>query len=256
VEGKLGALIGLSTYSVKLGKESDWTKGKAANGMFSISETRLGHLSASDRVKLRRHNMVHLTRIYPKGLRFGSSNYDPSLGWNTGCQLVALNWQTWDLGMQQLRAFFSMNGNCGYVLKPRWMLGDPCIATESQPLRFVVRLYRGGLLPSQKGDKIDPYVVVRVCGWDSDEFRTKAVQDNGFDPEWNEGHEFSLADPDLDVIQFELKDKDTLVDDRIAFGAMPVKGMRTGFRWVQLREPKEGKEIAGAFLMCFFKLCQ
>ena len=35
--------------------------------------------------------------------------------------MVALNFQTNDLPMQLNRALFSLNGNCGYVLKPLWM---------------------------------------------------------------------------------------------------------------------------------------
>lgn len=38
--------------------------------------------------------------------------------WYSGCQLVALNFQTFDKGMQLNDAWFRMNGNCGYVLKP------------------------------------------------------------------------------------------------------------------------------------------
>ena len=33
-------------------------------------------------------------RTYPKGTRFDSSNYDPTLLWGCGVQMVALNFQT------------------------------------------------------------------------------------------------------------------------------------------------------------------
>lgn len=32
--------------------------------------------------------------------------------------MVALNWQTYDLGLEINTAFFQRNGRCGYVLKP------------------------------------------------------------------------------------------------------------------------------------------
>jgi len=35
--------------------------------------------------------------------------------WNTGCQMVALNFQTPDLAMQLNQGKFEYNGNCGYV---------------------------------------------------------------------------------------------------------------------------------------------
>ena len=34
------------------------------------------------------------SRIYPKGTRLDSSNYNPVPFWNVGSQLVALNYQT------------------------------------------------------------------------------------------------------------------------------------------------------------------
>ena len=41
-----------------------------------------------------RYNKQQLSRIYPKGTRVDSSNYNPQVFWNAGCQLVALNFQT------------------------------------------------------------------------------------------------------------------------------------------------------------------
>ena len=41
--------------------------------------------------------------------------------WNVGCQLVALNFQTPDLGMQLNHGKFEYNNRCGYLLKPEIM---------------------------------------------------------------------------------------------------------------------------------------
>lgn len=35
-----------------------------------------------------------ISRVYPKGQRMDSSNYDPMPMWNAGSQLVSLNYQT------------------------------------------------------------------------------------------------------------------------------------------------------------------
>lgn len=35
-----------------------------------------------------------MSRIYPKGSRVDSSNYNPQVFWNVGCQMVSLNFQT------------------------------------------------------------------------------------------------------------------------------------------------------------------
>ena len=40
-----------------------------------------------------RYNTRQLSRIYPGGARVDSSNLDPRVHWNAGCQVVALNFQ-------------------------------------------------------------------------------------------------------------------------------------------------------------------
>lgn len=40
------------------------------------------------------YNRKALSRIYPKGQRVDSSNYDPYQLWLHGCHMVALNFQT------------------------------------------------------------------------------------------------------------------------------------------------------------------
>lgn len=39
-----------------------------------------------------------MSRVYPKGQRMDSSNYDPLPMWNAGCQMVSLNYQTGGMG--------------------------------------------------------------------------------------------------------------------------------------------------------------
>lgn len=45
-------------------------------------------------VELLTYNQKGLTRVYPKGQRVDSSNYDPFRLWLCGSQMVALNFQT------------------------------------------------------------------------------------------------------------------------------------------------------------------
>ncbi|KAF8331170.1 PLC-like phosphodiesterase [Amanita rubescens] len=68
--------------------------------------------------ELIKHNQTHLTRIYPKGTRVNSSNYQPHRYWAAGAQLAAINWQTFDLGYMINQSMFQRNGKSGYVLKP------------------------------------------------------------------------------------------------------------------------------------------
>jgi phosphatidylinositol phospholipase C, delta len=62
------------------------------------------------------HASHHLRRIFPKGTRISSSNLDPSQFWRTGSQVVSLNWQRYDRGMQMNEGLFA--GTPGWVLKP------------------------------------------------------------------------------------------------------------------------------------------
>ena len=58
--------------------------------MCSFSEPRTFKLllSGDDGFKqFRKYNQHVLSRIYPKGTRFDSSNYDPILPWLAGCQV-------------------------------------------------------------------------------------------------------------------------------------------------------------------------
>jgi phosphatidylinositol phospholipase C delta len=95
-----------------------------ANQMSSFPEGKTIKLVKSALPAFVRHNRRQLSRIYPFGGRFDSSNYDPIPGWAAGAQLVALNFQTIDQGMQYNLGKFADNGCCGYVLKPPHMISD------------------------------------------------------------------------------------------------------------------------------------
>jgi len=63
--------------------------------MFSLPETRVEKLLTKQRgAQLLKSNLKCLSRVYPKGQRVDSSNYDQTAMWNCGCQLAALNYQT------------------------------------------------------------------------------------------------------------------------------------------------------------------
>ena len=92
--------------------------------------------------KWREYNTYHMSRIYPKGIRTDSSNYNPLVSssralavavkrhtlnnqfaieqpaWYAGCQLVALNYQTEDSSMALNVARFRENGRSGYIPRP------------------------------------------------------------------------------------------------------------------------------------------
>ena len=90
----------------------------AASHVVSLGERRANKLMKESLHDLILHTRTHLLRAYPAGMRFTSSNYSPLPYWAAGVQLVALNWQTFDLGAELNAAFFQRNGRSGYILKP------------------------------------------------------------------------------------------------------------------------------------------
>ncbi|SNX87300.1 related to PLC1 -1-phosphatidylinositol-4,5-bisphosphate phosphodiesterase [Melanopsichium pennsylvanicum] len=161
----------------------------AAQHMVSLSEkTALKIIrDPNSNEALIKHNRNHLTRVYPSMISFArlhaSRNFVPLDMWATGCQLVALNWQTADLGFELNQAMFSRNGRCGYVLKPtalrtkeqgKTLLGkavrfrlDLCIVSAQQ----LPKKSKSGSGKDKDKDKgssqdsrepIDPFVVVSL----------------------------------------------------------------------------------------------
>ena len=90
--------------------------------MCSLAEHSLKDAAAKVPEELARHTSTRIVRVYPNGTRTDSSNYDPCVGWSLGCQMVCMNYQTWDLWMRLNHARFgSLNGGCGYILKPAYL---------------------------------------------------------------------------------------------------------------------------------------
>ena len=102
-----------------------------ANQMSSFPEGKTLKLAKTALTAFISHNSRQLSRIYPFGGRIDSSNYDPTPGWAAGAQLVALNFQTIDKGMQYNLGKFADNGGCGYVLKPPHMISSDAPAEPS-----------------------------------------------------------------------------------------------------------------------------
>nr|XP_018267148.1 phosphatidylinositol phospholipase C, delta [Kwoniella dejecticola CBS 10117]OBR89306.1 phosphatidylinositol phospholipase C, delta [Kwoniella dejecticola CBS 10117] len=83
---------------------------------FSVSERTASKIVRENKQDWIKHNFNHISRVYPRGTRLTSSNYDPTIAWSAGCQLVALNWQTLDEGSLLNHAMFHASN--GYILKP------------------------------------------------------------------------------------------------------------------------------------------
>lgn len=66
----------------------------APEHIFSLSENSANKLVKASMTDLVKHNQTHMVRIYPKGTRVNSTNFEPHRYWAAGAQVVAINWQT------------------------------------------------------------------------------------------------------------------------------------------------------------------
>ncbi|KDN52167.1 PLC-like phosphodiesterase [Tilletiaria anomala UBC 951] len=116
----------------------------APEHMISFSERTAFKYVRSAPDDLIKHNRSHLSRIYPSMSSIArlhqSANFLPHHLWAIGCQLVALNWQTADLGMELNQAMFIRNGRCGYVLKPEGLREKELVKSKGQRIRLAVDL--------------------------------------------------------------------------------------------------------------------
>ncbi|KND00834.1 phosphatidylinositol phospholipase C [Spizellomyces punctatus DAOM BR117] len=208
--------------------------------MCSLSEKKSLALLQRQKKEYIDHTKRYLTRIYPAGIRVNSSNYDPLPHWQVGAQMVAMNYQTFDKGMQLNHAMFNLNGRCGYVLKPSFLRrGQPAVSPV--PVMLNVKIISGQQLPKPKDSTgstvIDPYVEVEIVGSEVDtaRFRTRAINNNGFNPMWKEEFRFIITDRELAFLRFSIFDMDVkLTNDFIGSYTIPVQSLKQGYRHVPL----------------------
>lgn len=226
--------------------------------MHSFSESKVRTLCKTFKSrKWTVYNQTHMTRTYPSGKRVDSSNYNPMLAWSTGCQLVALNFQTPDPFLRINDGRFRENGGCGYVLKPSTLMMKDDVA-EPATMRLSLRVLSASCLPKPKGQKrgecIDPYVKVTLFDVKENEERdiitpetTNVVSSNGFFPIWNqEKFTFKVENTSVAILQLNVWDKDVgTKDDFIASAAVPIRCLRPGIRSVRLYDSNNTR--SGAF---------
>lgn len=92
--------------------------------MSSFSEAKAEKLFQNNIQTFIKYHRRQISRVYPKGQRLDSSNYNPMPYWHVGSQMVALNYQTPDKPMQINVAKFRDNGRCGYILKPKFLQNE------------------------------------------------------------------------------------------------------------------------------------
>ncbi|KAG7191294.1 Phospholipase C [Scheffersomyces spartinae] len=196
---------------------------KTFNHIFSFGEKAINKMLKDPEklASLDKHNRKFMSRVYPSGLRFSSSNFIPLIYWNHGCQMVATNWQTYDLGQQINESMFDAYDRMGYVLKPNELLKPVMKKTlrrtsSHRKTKFSINIISAHQLPKlstnekstldsncqnehqpghyECGSIASPSVQLEFYGtdkleWDKDsnsQSRTATIQQNGFNPVWNE----------------------------------------------------------------------
>lgn len=190
-------------------------------------------------------NKRQFTRVYPKATRVDSSNYIPQVFWNAGCQMVALNFQTLDLGMQLNMGFFDYNNRSGYLLKPDLMrrpdrVLDPFTETTVDGIiagTVSVTVISGQFLSERRGNT---FVEVEMYGLPVDTLRrkrTKVAQSNGINPTFdNKPFVFKkVVMPDLAHVRIAAYEEVGRSNRLIGYRILPLTGLRPGYRHLPLR---------------------
>uniref|UniRef100_A0A8C5A8A5 Phosphoinositide phospholipase C n=1 Tax=Gadus morhua TaxID=8049 RepID=A0A8C5A8A5_GADMO len=227
--------------------------------VLSFSEARAQSLVHHRAPQFLAFNQRQLSRIYPSAYRIDSSNFNPQFYWNVGCQLVALNYQTEGRMMQLNRAKFMVNGGSGYVLKPPPMCqgslnpfcDDPLPAYPKKQL--MLKIISGQQLPKppdsmlgDRGEIIDPFVEVEIIGLPADccKEQTRVVDDNGFNPVWEETLSFTLHMAEVALVRFLVWDHDPIGRDFVGQRTVAFSSLMPGYRHIYL----EGLTEASIFV--------
>ncbi|XP_065539490.1 1-phosphatidylinositol 4,5-bisphosphate phosphodiesterase zeta-1 [Lathamus discolor] len=205
------------------------------------------------------HTSKFITRIYPKGTRATSSNYNPQEFWNVGCQMVALNFQTPGVQMELQNGKFLDNGGSGYILKPEFLRNRGSSFTPhnvgrySKPMSLSIKLISGHQLPPSnlsKTNKADPLVQIEIYGVPEDQRKKKSsvIKSNALSPRWDETFSFTVQVPELALIRFCVEDEISLVSNEfLGQYTLPVLSLNKGYRNVPLLD-KHGTSLKPASL--------
>lgn len=233
----------------------------------SLSEQQLEKAVATYGKEIVRFTQRNILRVYPKGTRIDSSNYNPLIGWTHGAQMVAFNMQGHGRSLWLMQGMFRANGGCGYVKKPDFLLKtdppnevfDPKVKLSvKKTLKVTVYMGEGWYYDFRHThfDAYSPpdfYARVGIAGVSADTVmkKTKTLEDNWV-PTWNEEFEFPLTVPELALLRIEVHEYD--MSEKDDFGGqtcIPVSELRSGIRAVPLHNEKGEKYPSVKLLMRF-----
>ncbi|TFK21713.1 phospholipase C [Coprinopsis marcescibilis] len=237
------------------------------------------------------HASYHLRRIYPKGTRISSTNLDPSQFWRTGSQVVSLNWQRYDRGMQMHEGLFV--GTPGWVLKPSILRRSPEGYAPPAPAKIKLKgqIIGASSVPApnrKQGKSFHTYLKVelyyhrdttpslfdrakdKLAGEGEDveiagktsleeiklKWRTKSIKvshtpGRGADALWNESFELEYETDELAFIRLLIYEDELGKDDRVVSFCSPVDRLVTD-QFVAVRMLNaKGKDVGATALVKF-----
>lgn len=211
--------------------------------MSSFDEKQATILLKERPIEFVKYNKQQLSRVYPSGKRFDSSNFMPQVFWNAGCQLVALNYQTLDLAMQLNLGIFEYNHRCGYLLKPEFMRRqdrrfDPFAESTVDGIiagTVSIHVISGQFLSDKR---TGTYVEVDMYGLPADtvrkKFKTRIAPNNTINPVYDEEPFVfkKVVLPELACIRIAAYEEGGKF---IGHRVIPVVGLCPGYRHVCLR---------------------
>ncbi|KAL2539882.1 Phosphoinositide phospholipase C 2 [Abeliophyllum distichum] len=233
----------------------------------SLSEQELEKAVISHGKDIVRFTQRNILRVYPKGTRFDSSNYNPLVGWMHGAQMVAFNMQGYGRSLWLMHGMFRANGGCGYVKKPEFLVKagphnevfDPKVKFPVKTtLRVTVYMGEGWFYDFRHThfDTYSPpdfYTRVGIAGVPADTImkKTRILEDNWI-PNWDETFDFRLTVPELALLRIEVHEYDmSEKDDFAGQTCLPVSELRKGIRAVPLHTRKGEKYKSVKLLMRF-----
>ena len=206
------------------------------------------HVEKSSQKELVEFTKTHLLRTYPGGQRIMSNNYDPSDAWSIGASLVALNFQAQDRYVWVNQAKFAVNGGCGYVKKPEYLI-NPSVRRPTKPRILRVHVFCGlGWENFKDADFMsapDTFIKISLFGCVADRLSaagkgggaskrtsvySKARVGPRAQPVWNEHFDLEIREPELTVLQIQAMDKDGARDEFLAHYDVAVSALREGVR--------------------------
>ncbi|KAJ1301294.1 hypothetical protein OPQ81_003698 [Rhizoctonia solani] len=248
------ALADLLVYTVGvkfrgLNKKEHYT----VEQMFSLSEKTANKVLKENWMGLVKHCRTNLVRVYPNGTRVSSTNYEPNKYWAAGVQLVAMNWQTIDLGNMMNQSMFLRNSRKGYLLKPEALrVKDKDLLAKRVDYVLEITIISAQQIPRKRDENgreiikdglIDPLVEVSLHTPDPNTgtrtYRTSTIPNNGFNPVWEETVSIPFTCPadmwDLMFLKLAVMD-DGDDDEPLAVYCSPLGSLRRGYRHLPLHD--------------------